>query len=52
LLLQEVLKRLRLEKEMDLAKLTIHEVEEQSSPDSPQVFSLVSPYPGSTQQSR
>jgi len=37
--LQEVLKKLRLEKEMDLARLTIHEVEEGSSPDSPQVFS-------------
>jgi hypothetical protein len=33
---------------MDLAKLTIHEVEEQSSPDSPQVFSPVRPKPGST----
>lgn len=36
----EVMKRLRLEKEMDIARLTIQEVEERSSPDSPQEDAL------------
>ncbi len=39
--MQEVLKRLRLEKEMDIARLTIQEVEERSSPDSPQVSPII-----------
>ena len=33
----QVGKRLRMEKEMDIARLVITEVEEKSSPDSPQV---------------